>query len=92
MGMRMQTAEVGSYELTVYKNNEGVWEFWVRQKGQLLVKSIGTKDCKETKRALQRHLHDVVMTREEQKHFGPTKAIEWRNYLHSVGFGPEKAG
>jgi hypothetical protein len=91
MSMRMQVAEVGTYELTLYKNNAARWDFWIKQKRHLLVESTGTADCEETKMLVQKHLHDVVMTKTERKHFGPNKPLEWRNYLHRVG-GPELAG
>jgi hypothetical protein len=91
MSMRMQVAEAGSYSLTLYKSDAGVWDFWIKQKGRLLVKAAGTSDCEETKMLMQRHLYDVVMTKKERKHFDPSKSLEWTNYLHRVG-GPELAG
>jgi hypothetical protein len=39
MSMRMQVTEVGTYKITLYKNNDGKWDFWIKQKGHLLVKS-----------------------------------------------------
>jgi len=90
--MVMQTAEVGTYQLTIYRGKKGIWEFWIKQNGHLLVKSIGTKDCEETKRILQKHLYDVVMTPKEKHHFNPQESIEWRNYLSDYEHGPEWAG
>lgn len=92
MSMVMQTAEVGTYRLTVYKNEKGLWEFWIKQKGHVVVKSIGTKDCDETKNILQKHLYEVVMTPKEKLHFNPQESLEWRNYLSDRGYGPERAG
>ena len=92
MSMVMQTAEVGTYQLTIYRGKNGIWEFWIKQKGHLLVKSIGTKDCEETKHILQKHLYDVVMTAKEKLHFNPQESLEWGNYLSGYGYGPEWAG
>jgi hypothetical protein len=41
MSMRMQVAEVGTYKITLYKNNDGQWDFWIKQEGHTLVKSTG---------------------------------------------------
>ena len=90
--MRMQVTEVDTYKITLYKNNDGKWDFWIEQKGHLLVKSTGTDDCEETKLLLQKHLYDIVMTREEQKHFDPNHRLEWRNYLRGPGGDAEIAG
>ena len=92
MSMRMQVAEVGTYQVSLYKNNEGLWDFWIKQKGHLLVKSTGTEDCEETKLMVQKHLYEIVMTRKERSHFNPGQRLEWRNYLHPIGSGPETAG
>jgi hypothetical protein len=90
--MRMQTTEVGTYKITIYRNNEGLWEFWIKQNGHMLVKSTGTEECEETKRLLQKHLFDVVMTKKEKKHFDPDQALEWQNPLVSADHGRETAG
>lgn len=87
----MQTAEVGTYSLAIYKNNAGLWEFWIKQNGHLLVHSTGTGDCDETKLQVQKHPFDIVMTKKEKKRFDPTRALEWENLLQLVG-GPEIAG
>jgi hypothetical protein len=92
MSMVMQTAEVGTYQLTIYLRKKGIWEFWIKQNRHLLVKSIGTEDCGETKRILQKHLYDIVMTPTERRHFNPQESIEWRNYLSDYEQGPEWAG
>jgi hypothetical protein len=91
VSMRSQVAEVGTYRISLYKNNEGRWDFWVEQKGHLLVKSTGTDDCEETKLLVQKHLYDIVMTKTEKSHFDPTQRLEWRNELHGID-GPETAG
>jgi hypothetical protein len=90
--MRMQTAEVGEYKLIIYRNNAGLWEFSIKQKGHVLVKSTGTADCEETKLMAQKHLYDIVMSKKEKKHFDPAAELTWHNYLHEGGFGPELAG
>jgi len=92
MSMRMQVAEVGTYEITLYKSNDGLWDFRIKQKGHLLVKSTGTEDCQETKLLVQKHLYDVVMTKKEKKHFDPRGPLEWRNYLRGYGSEAEVAG
>jgi enoyl-CoA hydratase/carnithine racemase len=92
MSMRMQVADVGTYQITLYKNNEGLWDFWIKQKGHLLVKSTGTGDCQETKLLVQQHLDDVVMTKKERKHFAPNDLLEWRNRLCGPGGNAEVAG
>lgn len=94
MSMRMQTAAVCYYEITIYKTNSGRWDFWIKQKGHLLVQSTGTDDCEETKRLVQEHLYEIVMTKKERKHFDPRKRLDWRNYLYRAGSGrgPEIAG
>ena len=90
--MRMQVAEIGTYKIILYKSNDGLWDFWIKQKGHLLVKSKGTEDCQETKLLVQRHLYDVVMTKKEKKHFDPSRSLEWRNYLRGPGGNAEIAG
>ncbi|MFI5104222.1 MAG: hypothetical protein ACHP79_04790 [Terriglobales bacterium] len=92
MSMRMQVAEVGTYEITLYRNNAGLWDFWVKQKGRLLVRSTGTADCEETKLLVQEHLYEMVMTKKEKKHFDPGLRLEWRNFLHTAEGNPEIAG
>ena len=92
MSMRMQVAEVGAYKISLYKNNEGRWDFWIKQKGHLLVKSTGTVDCEETKLLVQQHLYSIVMTKKEKKYFDPTCRLEWRNYLHGPDGDAEVAG
>jgi len=92
MSMRMQVAEVGTYKITLYKNNDGLWDFWIKQKGHLLVKSTGTGDCKKTKLLIQKHLYDTVMTEKEKKHFDPNHQLEWRNYLRGANGDTEIAG
>jgi len=79
MSMRMQIAEIGTYKLTIYKDNDGIWELWIRQKGHLLVHSKGTKDCTETKLLVQKHLSDIVMSKKEKSHFDPNRLLEWRD-------------
>jgi hypothetical protein len=69
MSMRMQVTEVGTYKITLYKNNDGKWDFWIKQKGHLLVKSTGTDDCEETKLLLQKHLYDIVDDKKRTKAF-----------------------
>jgi hypothetical protein len=92
VSMRMQVAEVGTYEITLYKDDGGLWNFSIKQKGHLLVKSTGTEDCEETKLLVQKHLYDVVMTKKEEKHFDPSGLLEWRNYLRGPGGDAEIAG
>jgi hypothetical protein len=92
MSMRMQVAEVGTYQITLYKNNDWVWDFWIEQKGHLLVKSTGTDDCEETKLLIQKHLYDIVMAQKGKKHFDPTAPLEWRNYLRGADGDTEIAG
>ena len=91
MSMRMQVTDVGTYQITLYKNNEGSWDFWIKQKGHLLVKSTGTDNCRETKLLVQKHPYDVVMTKKERKTFNPNEPLEWRNYLHGPGGDTEIA-
>lgn len=91
VSMRMQIADVGDYKITIYRNN-GLWDFWIKQKGRPLVKSTGTDDCEETKLLVQKHLYEVVMTSKEKKYFDPNQRLEWRNYLHRPGTAPEIAG
>jgi hypothetical protein len=81
MSMRMQIAEIGTYKLTIYKDNQGIWEFWIKQKGHMLVRSKGTKDCTETKLLVQKHLYDIVMSKKEKSHFDPNRLLEWRDQL-----------
>lgn len=88
----MQVADVGTYKITLYKNNEGLWDFWIKQKGHLLVKSTGTEDCQETKLLVQKHLYDVLMAKKEKKHFDPNCPLEWRNYLCGQDSDAEIAG
>ena len=73
--MRMQVAEVGTYKIILYKRNDGLWDFWIKQKGHRLVKSTGTEDCEETKLLVQKHLYDVVMTKKEKS--TSTQAVHW---------------
>jgi len=91
MSMRSQVAEVGTYSITLYQNNDGFWDFWIKQKGHLLVKSTGTRDCEETKLLVQKHLYEIVMTKKERSHFDPGHRLEWQNDAHSIGLGPETA-
>jgi len=88
----MQVAEIGTYEVTLYKNNDGLWDFWIKQKGHLLVKSTGTVECEETKVLVQEHLFNVVVTKTEKKHFDPKQRLEWRNYLPGANGDAEIAG
>ena len=92
MSMRMQVTDVGTYQITLYKNNERTWDFCIKQKGHLLVKSTGTEDCQETKLLVQKHLYDVVMTKKEKAHFEPNDPLEWRNCLRGPGGDAEIAG
>jgi len=92
MSMRMQVAEIGTYKIILYKSNDGLWDFWIKQKGHRLVKSTGTEDCEETKLLVQKHLYDVVMTKKEKKHFDPSRPLEWRNYLRGPDGNAEFAG
>lgn len=92
MSMRMQVAEIGTYKITLYRRNNGYWDFWIKQKGHLLVKSTGTADCEETKLLVQKHLFDIVMKKKEKKYFDPTERLEWRNYLRGPGGPAETAG
>jgi hypothetical protein len=71
----MQVAEVGAYKITLYKNNDGLWDFWIKQKGHLLVKSTGTGDCKKTKLLIQKHLYDTVMTKKEKEALRPKPPV-----------------
>lgn len=88
----MQTATVGTYEITIYREETGLWSFWIKQEGRLLVRSIGTADCEETKLLLLQHLHSVVMNRKEKKHFDPDRPLEWKNYLVGADGTAETAG
>ncbi|HKV93696.1 MAG TPA: hypothetical protein VJW20_14205 [Candidatus Angelobacter sp.] len=88
----MQIAEVGTYKITLYKNNEGLWDFWIKQKGHLLVKSTGTADCNETKFLVQKHLYEVVMSKKEKSHYDPHLHLEWRNSLLRADGDQEAAG
>jgi hypothetical protein len=88
----MQVAEIGTYKATLYKNNAGLWDFWIKQKGHLLVKATGTADCEETKGLLQKHLFDVIMTKKEKKYFDPKQPLEWRNLLRGADGEAEIAG
>ena len=88
----MQVAEIGTYKITLYKNNEGLWDFWIKQNGHLLVKSAGMDDCEETKLLVQKHLYDIVMTKKEKKHFDPAQPLEWRNCLLGADGDAEIAG
>jgi hypothetical protein len=92
MSMRSQVAEVGTYKIFIYKNNEGLWEFWIKQRGRLLVKSTGTRDCNETKALIQKHLHASIMTKTEKEHFDPTETLKWKNDLVSAQGNAEVAG
>lgn len=88
----MQVAEVGTYQITLYKNNDGLWNFWIKQKGHTLVKSTGTGDCQETRLLVQKHLYGIVMTKKEKQHFDPNEPLEWRNYLGGYDGDAEIAG
>ena len=88
----MQIAEVGTYRIILYKNNEGLWDFWIKQKGHLLVKSTGTADCEETKLLVSQHLCEIVMSKKEKAHFDPSQRLEWRNYLSGADGDAEVAG
>jgi hypothetical protein len=88
----MQVAQIGTYEITIYKNNDGFWDFWIKQKGHLLVKSTGTGDCEETKVLVQKHLYEIVMSKKEKSHFNPSQLLEWRNPLRGPGGPHEIAG
>jgi hypothetical protein len=90
--MRMQVTEVGTYQITIYKNDEGLWDFWIKQKGHLLVQSTGTEDCQETRRRVLKHLYDVVMTKKEKQHFDPNDPLEWQNCLRGHDGDAEVAG
>ncbi len=92
MSMRIQVAEVGTYEITIDKNNHGFWHFWIKQKGHLLIRSTGTRDCEETKLLVANHLYEIVMNRKEKSHFDPSRSLEWHNYLYTLGGAPEIAG
>jgi hypothetical protein len=88
----MQVAEVGTYKITLYRNNDGLWEFWIKQKGHLLVKSTGTTNCGETKRTVQQHLYEIVMNKKENSHFDPKEDLEWHNDLCAFDGDNEVAG
>lgn len=92
MSMRLKVAEVGTYQITLYKSNDGLWDFWIKQEGHTLVKSTGTGDCQETRLLVQKHLYDIVMTKKEKEHFNPNDPLEWRNYLRGPGGDAEIAG
>jgi hypothetical protein len=88
----MQVAEVGTYKITLYRNNQGLWDFWIKQKGHLLVKSTGTEDCQETKILVTKHLYEIVMRKKEKSHFDPSQSLEWQNVLVGADGEAEIAG
>jgi hypothetical protein len=92
MSMRMQVAEIGTYKITLHRNDQALWDFWIKQKGHLLVKSTGTEDCEETKLLVTQHLVEIVMTKKEKTHFDPSQPLEWRNYLRGTDGDAEIAG
>lgn len=70
----------------------GFGDFWIKQKGHLLIKSTGTVHCGETKLLVQKHRYDVIMKKKEQHHFNPSDPLKWRNELRGADGDAEIAG